>query len=66
MKRQLLLLPIIAAVLLTNVATQTVWSEAHIPEGKVQICHKGKKTLSIHPDSVTDHFLHGDDVSGPC
>jgi len=32
---------------------------------KVDVCHKGKKTLSISSDSVDDHIGHGDEL-GEC
>jgi len=32
---------------------------------KIIICHKGKNTLSINPDSAEDHLLHNDST-GPC
>jgi len=32
---------------------------------KVQVCHKGKKTLSISSDSLDDHLGHGD-TKGAC
>ena len=36
------------------------------PSDKVEICHKGKKTLSINPDSVDDHINDHGDTLGPC
>ncbi len=34
-------------------------------DGKVTICHKGKRTLRIGSESVSDHLGHGDTV-GAC
>ena len=35
------------------------------PPGKLTICHKGKKTLSISADAWSAHQAHGDTM-GPC
>jgi hypothetical protein len=34
-------------------------------EGKVTLCHKGRRTLSIDAESVQDHLDHGDTL-GAC
>ena len=35
------------------------------PSEKVDVCHKGKKTINIYIDSLADHLAHGD-TEGPC
>lgn len=49
----------------TATATPTATPTGTPPPGKVEVCHKGRRTLSIGADSVAYHLGHGDTL-GPC
>ena len=57
MKRRLLLSLIAALVLALSMAY--VWSKAHVPTAKAQVCHKGK-VRTVSTADVQDHQGHGD------
>lgn len=44
----------------------TVVVTDQVPEdGKIDICHKGKKTINVSVNAITAHLNHGDSI-GPC
>lgn len=51
-----------AAVLLTLSAYQNVWSKAHVPVNKVQVCHDGTpvETITVSQNALQAHLNHGD------
>lgn len=59
-KKATVFLPIAGAIaLLGAVATQTVFSKAHVPLDKAQVCHNGvTKTLKL--EALEGHLSHGD------
>ena len=68
MKRSYILIISLASVLLLAViGTQTVWSKAHVPTNKVQVCHILESAssdlgvaLSINVNAMPGHMGHGD------
>jgi len=44
----------------------TVVVTDEVPEdGKIDICHKGKETINVSVNAITEHLKHGDSI-GPC
>ncbi len=58
-RNQLLLISIAGACLLAIPATQMVWSKAHVPSDKVQVCHSAV-TLVVSSAALGSHLGHGD------
>ncbi len=58
-RNQLLLISIAGALLVAIPASQAVWSKAHVPIDKSQVCHEGV-TLVVKPKSLGRHLEHGD------
>jgi hypothetical protein len=63
--RRWLVFVIFGAFLLALPAAQLVYGKAHVPSGKVQVCHKGR-TLTIGQGSLADHQGHGDGQLPAC
>ena len=59
-RNQLLLISIASASLLAITGSQMVWSKAHVPAGKVQMCHKGRAALNVAAPAQFGHLRHGD------
>ena len=59
-RNQLLLISLAGACLLAITATQMVWSKAHVPIGKVQMCHKGRTAINVGAPAQFAHLRHGD------
>jgi hypothetical protein len=53
-------LSIVVGALVAIPVAQVVWSKAHVPLNKVQVCHKGEKVISVDQSSLSDHRSHGD------
>ena len=51
-----------AAVLLALSAYQNVWSKAHVPLHKVQVCHQGDpvEVITVSSNALSAHLGHGD------
>ena len=49
----------------TTTTTTTASTTTLPPTGKVTLCHKGKKTISVGASAVPAHLRHGDTL-GPC
>ena len=68
MKRSYILMISLAGVfLLAILGTQAVWSKAHVPTNKVQVCHIVESAssdigvaLSINANAMGGHMGHGD------
>lgn len=70
MKRNYLILGMLSAAgLLTLVGTQTVWSKAHVPTHKVQVCHVAEYAditseigvvITVSENALDAHWNHGD------
>ena len=58
-RNQLLLISIAGASLLAITGSQMVWSKAHVPIFKVQMCHKGK-VIYVGAPALMGHLRHGD------
>ena len=61
MKKFLILLPILAAVLVVGALTSGIVSgKAHVPAGMVQISHKGMVVKTFPAAALGGHLRHGD------
>ena len=58
-RNKLLLISIAGASLLAITASQMVWSKAHVPLHKVQMCHKGE-VIQVGAPALSAHLRHGD------
>ena len=60
--KKVLVLSVAAAVLLALSAYQNVWSKAHVPVKKVQVCHAGTpvETITVSQNALQAHLNHGD------
>ena len=58
-RNKLLLISIAGASLLAISASQMVWSKAHVPAHKVQMCHKGE-VIQVGAPALDAHERHGD------
>jgi hypothetical protein len=63
--KRFLVFVIFGAFLLALPAAQLVSGKAHVPSGKVQVCHKAR-TLTIGQGSLADHQAHGDGQLPAC
>ena len=60
-RNQLLLISIAGACLLAIPATQMVWSKAHVPINKVQVCHMpDEMVITVASSALFTHLNHGD------
>ena len=60
-RNQLLLISIVSASLLAITASQMVWSKAHVPIFKVQVCHiPNQKVIAVGSSALFGHLRHGD------
>lgn len=50
---------IVAMAIAAIPASHVVWGKAHVPLGKVQVCHKGK-TITVGQAALGGHQVHGD------
>ncbi len=57
--KRLLGLFIVAAFLLAVPTSHFVWTKAHVPAHKEQVCHKGR-VLAVSENAVDGHLGHGD------
>ena len=61
MKKFLILLPILAAVLVVGALTSGIVSgKAHVPASQVQVSHKGRTALNVDAPALQAHLSHGD------
>ena len=58
-RNKLLLISIAGASLLAISASQMVWSKAHVPAHKVQMCHRGE-VIQVGAPAMLGHVRHGD------
>lgn len=58
MKRVLGLL-VVAIAIAAIPASHALWGKAHVPIGKVQVCHKGA-TITVGQSALGGHVGHGD------
>jgi len=58
-RNQLLLISIAGASLLAITASQMVWSKAHVPGHKLQMCHEGE-VIQVGAPALDAHLGHGD------
>ena len=57
--KRLLALFTVAAFLVAVPASHLIWSKAHVPVKKVQVCHKGK-VITVSKNALNAHQKHGD------
>jgi hypothetical protein len=63
----ILMISLASIFLLAILSTQTVWSKAHVPTNKVQVCHVEESAssdlgvaLSMNANALGGHLGHGD------
>ena len=60
-RKQLLLTSLASASLLAFAASQMVWSKAHVPIFKVQVCHiADQEVITVGSSALFGHLRHGD------
>ena len=60
-RNQLLLISLAGASLLVITGSQMVWSKAHVPIHKVQVCHvPDQKVITVGSSALFAHVKHGD------
>ena len=60
MKRQVVVVSLVLALLLAVMVAGTVLGKGHVPAGQVQVSHKGRTAMNVDAPSLKAHLGHGD------
>jgi hypothetical protein len=60
MKRQVVVVSLVLALLLVVLVAGTALAKGHVPAGQVQVSHKGRTAINVDAPSLKAHLGHGD------
>lgn len=60
MHRRKMLFSLILVALLTILVSGIALAKAHVPAGKVQVSHKGRRAIIVSAPALPSHLSHGD------
>lgn len=60
MKRQMVVVSLVLALLLTILLVGSAAGKGHVPAGQVQVSHKGRVAKNIDAPALQGHLRHGD------
>lgn len=60
MKRQMVVVSLVLALLLTILMAGSALGKGHVPAGQVQVSHKGKVAMNVDAPALQGHLRHGD------
>ena len=60
MKRQVVVVSLVLALLLAVMAVGSGLAKGHVPAGQVQVSHKGRVAMNVDAPSLKAHLGHGD------
>jgi hypothetical protein len=60
MKRQVVVVSLVLALVMALMVAGTVFGKGHVPAGQVQVSHKGRVAMNVDAPSLKAHLGHGD------
>jgi hypothetical protein len=60
MKRQVVVVSLVLALVMALMVAGTVLGKGHVPAGQVQVSHKGRVAMNVDAPSLKAHLGHGD------
>ena len=60
MKRQVVVVSLVLALVMALMVAGTVLGKGHVPAGQVQISHKGRVAMNVDAPALKGHLRHGD------
>jgi hypothetical protein len=60
MKRQVVVVSLVLALVMALMVVGTVLGKGHVPAGQVQVSHKGRVAMNVDAPALKAHLGHGD------